>query len=135
MFEGHRARSSDAGEPSGTAGRPILSAIGDLFDVAIVAVRWFGGVKLGKGGLSRAYRDTASETLKRAEIIDHYVYDRVDVNVPFDRISDAYRLVDPPSVLLAAEDYGERNTFTFNVRRSLRDHFARTLAERKLTPR
>src|SRR5437773_1110710 len=130
LFRDERARSSDAGEPSGTAGRPILSAIegADLFDVAVVVVRWFGGVKLGKGGLSRAYRATAAQTLSRAEIVDHYVYDRVHVVVPFDRLSDAYRLVDPPSVLLAGENFGERNEFAFDVRRSLRDQFAQTLA-------
>ncbi len=135
LFQSGRARSSDAGEPSGTAGRPILSAIGDLFDVGVVVARWFGGVKLGTGGLSRAYRDTAAETLRHAEIVDRYVYDRVRVIVPFDRLSAAYRLVDPPSVILIGEDFGEQNTFAFDVRRSLRDAFIRAATGRKLTPR
>jgi putative IMPACT (imprinted ancient) family translation regulator len=98
----------------------------------VVVVRWFGGVKLGTGGLSRAYRETAAETLKRAEIVDRYVYDRVHVIVPFDRLSDAYRLVDPPSIILAGEEFGERNTFAFDVRRSLRDQFTQSLAARRL---
>ena len=101
-------------------------------NIAVVVVRWFGGIKLGTGGLSRAYRETASETLRRAEIVDHYVYDRVEVIVPFDRLSDAYRLVDPPSVILAGEDFGESYTFAFDVRRSLRDQFTKTLAARRL---
>src|SRR5712692_1662794 len=95
-----RSRSSDAGEPSGTAGKPILSAIegASVFETAIVVVRWYGGVKLGPGGLSRAYRDTAAETLRHAKTIDKYEYARFRVVVPFDIMSHAYRLVDPPNV-------------------------------------
>jgi putative IMPACT (imprinted ancient) family translation regulator len=100
-----------------------------------VVARWFGGIKLGTGGLSRAYRETAAEALRRSEIVDHYVYDRVHVIVPFDRLSDAYRLVDPPSVVLVGEDFGERNEFAFDVRRSLRDQFTQVLAARRLTLR
>ncbi len=137
LFQDGRSRSSDAGEPSGTAGRPILSAIegADLFDVAVVIVRWFGGVKLGTGGLSRAYRDTAAETLRKAEAVDRYLYDRLRVVVPFDRLSDAYRLVEPPAVLLVEEQFGETNEFAFDVRRSLRDEFAQALAARRFTLR
>jgi uncharacterized YigZ family protein len=132
-----RSRSSDGGEPSGTAGRQILSAIegADLFDIAVVVVRWFGGVKLGSGGLSRAYRQTATETLRQATVIDRYVYDTVRVIVPFDRLSDAYRLVDPPAVVLAGEEFGDVNEFSFNVRRSKRDQFEQTLAARRFTLR
>ena len=137
LFENERARSADAGEPSGTAGRPILSAIeaADLFDIAVVVVRWFGGVKLGTGGLSRAYRETAAETLQRAEIVERYLYDRLRVIVPYERISDAYRLVDPPSVVLAGEQFGETNEFSFDVRRSRREEFAAAVAARRLTLR
>ena len=137
LFEQQRARGADAGEPSGTAGRPILSAIesAGLFDAAIIVVRWFGGIKLGTGGLSRAYRDTATGTLRRAEIVERILYDRVRVVVPFDRVADAYRLIDPPSVLLAGENYGDINEFSFDVRRSRRDEFAAALASRHLTLR
>ncbi|MEZ0469846.1 IMPACT family protein [Luteimonas salinilitoris] len=62
-------RSGDDGEPAGTAGRPILSAIdGQGFDrVAVVVTRWFGGIKLGAGGLVRAYGGAAAECLRLAE--------------------------------------------------------------------
>ena len=137
LFRDERSRSSDAGEPSGTAGRPILAAIegAGLFDTAVVVVRWFGGVKLGTGGLSRAYRESASETLKRAEIVDHYVYDRVIVAAAFDQISEIYRLISPPDVILVSENFGETNEFAFDVRRSSRDDFLKSLAARRLTPR
>lgn len=138
VLAGERARSSDAGEPSGSAGKPILSAIDSaaLFDAAIVVVRWFGGVKLGTGGLSRAYRSTAAGAIDACVVIDRYVYERVDVIVRFDRVSDAYRLIDPPSILLAGEDYTDINTFHFDVRASLRGQFAARLAELRLaTPR
>jgi uncharacterized YigZ family protein len=130
-----RARSSDGGEPSGTAGRPILSAIegADLFDVAVVVVRWFGGVKLGTGGLSRAYRHTAAETLRAAHLVDRYVYDRVRVAAAFDRLSEIYRLIDAPAVILVEERFGEPNEFAFDVRRSKRDEFTRAVAARRLT--
>ena len=61
-------RSSDDGEPAGTAGRPILAAIdGQGFDqVMVVVTRWFGGIKLGAGGLVRAYGGAASECLRMA---------------------------------------------------------------------
>src|SRR5258706_15284818 len=97
-----RARSADAGEPSGTAGKPILSAIegADLYDVAVVVVRWYGGVKLGTGGLSRAYRETAAESLRAASINDAYIYERLRVVVPFDQLGVVYRLIDAPHILL-----------------------------------
>ena len=137
LFADERSRSSDAGEPSGTAGKPILSAIegADLFDVAVVVVRWYGGVKLGTGGLSRAYRESASATLRDAEIVERFVYEPVRVEVPFEMLGVAYRLVAPPDVLLASEEFGEKNVFTFSVRRSRIEEFGRTLRERRLSER
>jgi uncharacterized YigZ family protein len=135
LFADDRARSSDAGEPSGTAGKPILGAIesADLFEAGMVVVRWYGGVKLGTGGLSRAYRETAAETLRRATLADRYVYERIKINVPFDRLGDVYRLVAPPDVVLVAEEFGETNVFQFDVRRSRVEELKRVLAEKRLT--
>jgi uncharacterized YigZ family protein len=129
-----RARSSDAGEPSGTAGRPILVAIeaAGVSDVAVVVVRWFGGIKLGTGGLSRAYRETAAETLRLGLRLDRYVYTRFRVVVPFDAFGIVYRLASPPDVVLQKETFGERNDFEFLVRTSASERFAATLRERRL---
>lgn len=129
-----RARSSDAGEPSGTAGKPILAAIegADLCDLGVVVVRWYGGVKLGTGGLGRAYRDTAAETLRSAEVVDRYVYSTVRVTVPFDAFGNIYRLVAPPDVILRHESFAETNEFEFAVRRSHVGQFTATLTELRL---
>jgi uncharacterized YigZ family protein len=133
LFAEERSRSSDAGEPSGTAGKPILSTLGDLFDVGVVVVRWYGGVKLGTGGLSRAYREAAAAALREAPLAERYVYERVRVIAAFDEMSSVYRLVKPPDVVLAEERFGERrNEFELDVRRSMVGAFQRTLRERRL---
>ena len=134
LFADSRTRSSDAGEPSGTAGKPILAAIegAALHDVGVIVVRWYGGIKLGTGGLARAYRETAAQTLRAAELADRYVYSRVRVIVPFDALSVVYRLVDPPHVVIAHERYGDENEFDFDVRASRVGDFAKQLTERRL---
>jgi len=134
LFVDSRSRSSDAGEPSGTAGKPILAAIegAALHDVGVVVVRWYGGVKLGTGGLSRAYRDTAAATLRAAKLFDRYVYRRIRVIVPFDALSHIYRLVSPPDVVLVEERYGEENEFFFDVRLSAVETFTTRLTELRL---
>jgi uncharacterized YigZ family protein len=129
-----RQRSSDAGEPSGTAGKPILSAIegADLLDTAVVVVRWFGGTKLGTGGLARAYRDTAAATLRQSEIVERLLYDTYLVSVPFESVGVIYRVLDPPDIVLRGEAFREMNTFTIDVRRSRSSDFERALNERRL---
>ncbi|SFN05663.1 IMPACT family protein [Dokdonella immobilis] len=78
---GQQYRFSDDGEPGGTAGRPILQAIdGQGFDrVAVLVTRWYGGIKLGAGGLARAYGGSAAECLRLADRVA--VVDQVDVQV------------------------------------------------------
>ncbi len=129
-----RARSSDAGEPSGTAGKPILNAIesADLFELGVVVVRWYGGIKLGTGGLSRAYRDTAASALRLATPLDRYLYTRFEVTVPFEAFGTIYRLIDPPHIVLVEERFGEPNIFTFDVRTSRAEDFTKALTERRL---
>jgi uncharacterized YigZ family protein len=137
LFAESRSRSSDAGEPSGTAGRPILAAIegAGVHDLGVIVVRWYGGIKLGTGGLSRAYRETAAETLRAAALLDRYVYERITVLVPFDAISNVYRLLDPPHVVLVEQRYGEENEFAFDVRASLAAAFRARLIELRLEVR
>ncbi|MDM7883937.1 MULTISPECIES: IMPACT family protein [Curtobacterium] len=81
---GDQARSSDDGEPSGTAGVPMLEVLRrrDLTDVVAVVTRYFGGVKLGAGGLVRAYSTSVSEALDRAAVVRRVELTRVDVTAP-----------------------------------------------------
>lgn len=83
---GAEYRSSDDGEPAGTAGRPILAAIdGQGYDrVMVVVTRWYGGIKLGAGGLVRAYGGAAAECLRLAERRELVAYAELQVQVGFD---------------------------------------------------
>ncbi|GAA3931119.1 IMPACT family protein [Luteimonas lutimaris] len=85
-------RSSDDGEPAGTAGRPILAAIdGQGIDrVVVVVTRWFGGIKLGAGGLVRAYGGTAAECLRRAERVELVAMLDVILRAPFDDLGTVH---------------------------------------------
>jgi putative IMPACT (imprinted ancient) family translation regulator len=103
-----------------------------LYDTALVVVRWYGGVKLGTGGLSRAYRDTAAEALRVASVEDRYMYQRFRITVPFDQLGVVYRLIDVPHVLLAGEHFGDTNEFDFDVRLSRAEEFAKTLIEKRI---
>ena len=132
-----RGRSSDAGEPAGSAGKPIASAIesAGLSDVGVVVIRYYGGVKLGTGGLGRAYREAAQLALADAEREVRHLYEEIAVEVPFPRVSVVYRMIDPPHVLLDAEEYGETNVFRFRVRRSYAARFLDALEQERLTRR
>ena len=103
-----RERAADAGEPAGTAGPPILRALrgAGLSDAVAVVARWFGGVKLGKGGLARAYAAAVREALAVAETVERVPAVALEVEVPYPALGAVKRLVHPPEVELAAERYG-----------------------------
>ena len=88
-------RSSDDGEPAGTAGRPILAAIdGQGFDrVVVVVTRWFGGIKLGAGGLVRAYGGAAAECLRLAPRLPLVELATIAVRVAFGDLATLHHLL------------------------------------------
>jgi uncharacterized YigZ family protein len=106
---GGQYRFSDGGEPGGTAGQPILRAIeGQDLDHAVVGViRYFGGVKLGAGGLMRAYGGAAAEALRTAERQVESPRAKLVAAVGFDRVSALYRALDACGALEREEDYTE----------------------------
>lgn len=79
-------RSSDDGEPSGTAGAPILNVLkkNDLNQMCALVVRYFGGVKLGAGGLIRAYTNAVSECVKKAVIVEEYRYPLYELKLSYE---------------------------------------------------
>lgn len=114
-----RERSADAGEPGGTAGAPILQALrsAGLSDAFAVVTRWFGGVKLGKGGLVRAYGGAARDAVAATPVLRRVPVDELEVALPFARLGAVKRLLRPPEVELLAESYGETVRLRLRVQR------------------
>ena len=86
---GHDVRFNDDGEPSGTAGRPILAMIEgqNLTNVLILVNRWYGGVKLGTGGLARAYGGCASQAIQLAERVELIATQSVQLHCEFGELA------------------------------------------------
>lgn len=96
-------RANDNGEPSGTAGKPILGQINSfgLTDVLIVVVRYFGGIKLGTSGLIEAYRAAAADAIRANEIVERLVEDDIRILFEYPFMNDVMRIVkeEGPTVL------------------------------------
>ncbi len=128
-------RSSDAGEPSGTAGRPIAAAIESaaISDVLVAVVRYFGGTKLGTGGLSRAYRAAAERALAAAGRRTIRETSLVVVTCPYEKLGALKKLVRPPQVVLAAESFEASPVVRLEVFRSLLPALLAALEEARLS--
>ena len=129
-----RRRASDAGEPSGTAGKPIGLAIdaSGLSDVVVAVVRYYGGTNLGTGGLARAYREAAARALEACGVETTYETARLEVRAPFERIGALRRLVRPPDVVLVAERFEPDPVVELSVRRSRLPSVEAALTEARL---
>ena len=86
LHAGSIEKASDDGEPQGTGGRPVLDILQhrNVWNVVLVVVRYFGGILLGTGGLSRAYRGTAQQVISEAELLKLTLYEVYVLNVPYD---------------------------------------------------
>jgi uncharacterized YigZ family protein len=104
---GQQYRFHDANEPAGTAGRPILQAIdGQGMDrVLVVVTRWFGGIKLGAGGLVRAYGGVAAECLRRAERQELIEMQTLSIALPFAFESVLRQIASETAGQIGAEQY------------------------------
>lgn len=100
-------RFNDDGEPSGTAGRPILGQIHakELTDVLVVVVRYFGGILLGTGGLVTAYKEAASEALDQAEIIEVNVQARIRLEFEYPDIEQIMSAVKTYQAEVIEQDF------------------------------
>jgi uncharacterized YigZ family protein len=103
-------KSADAGEPSGTAGRPILDALrgATLENVACIVTRYFGGTKLGTGGLVRAYAGAANEAIGTATLVSRTVAQKVFIDFEHERTGALYRALDELGLHLADIAYNAR---------------------------
>lgn len=114
-------RANDNGEPSGTAGKPILGQINsnELTDVLVVVVRYFGGVKLGTSGLIVAYRQAAAEALAAAEVVERTVDEDVRFWFEYPFMNSVMRIVKEEGPAIVEQSYDNDCGMTLRIRKSL----------------
>lgn len=114
-------RSNDDGEPSGTAGKPILGQINsfDLTNLVVIVVRYFGGIKLGTSGLIEAYRTAAAEALSVAQIEERLVEDTLEVYFEYPLMGEAMRIVKEEGAKVLVQDFAIDCRMKLSLRQSL----------------
>ncbi len=121
-------RANDDGEPSSTAGKPILGQINsnELTDILIVVVRYYGGVNLGTGGLIVAYKAAAADAISNSDIITRQVEEEVVYNFPYIMTNDVMRVIKELSPRIVSQTYDN----TCEIRLAIRKSEADRLRER-----
>ena len=112
-----RMRAYDANEPSGTAGRPILNHLTghELMNSVIFVVRYFGGIKLGAGGLARSYGACAGATIQAGEIIPLVIRQEVTIQLPYDQQNNVENLLAQIDAQILERTYTDRITMRLAV--------------------
>ena len=113
-------RANDDGEPSSTAGKPILGQINsnELTDILIVVVRYYGGVNLGTSGLIVAYREATADALAHAEIVTRQVEEKVVVDFPYVMMNDVMRVVKEMQPRIVSQTYDNTCQIVLSIRKS-----------------
>lgn len=122
-------RANDNGEPSGTAGRPILGQINSfgLTDILLLVVRYFGGIKLGTSGLIVAYKAAAQEALNAAVIIEKTMDAEVTFIFEYSFMNDVMRIVKEESPEIISQDFDNNCRMTLRIRKSQFDRLKERL--------
>mgnify|MGYP003296182736 CR=1 FL=1 len=128
---GNLQRFSDDGEPQGTAGVPILDVLKNkkLFETAVAVVRYFGGIKLGAGGLVRAYSSSAAENLDGADIRVLEMCQEQVLTVDYSGIDSVQKYISTHTCSLLSSDYGEKVSFTVAVKKAYAEEFVSGLID------
>ena len=118
--QGEQVRANDDGEPSGTAGRPILGQMlsAGVTNCLVVVVRYFGGTKLGVPGLIAAYKEATQEVLSVAEIVERTVDDRITVRFPYIVMNDVMKAVKEEQPQIEEQLFDNLCTMRLRIRRS-----------------
>ena len=113
-------RANDDGEPSSTAGKPILGQINahELTDILIVVVRYFGGTKLGTSGLIVAYRTAAAAAIENAQIVTRYVEDIIDYSFTYPLLNEVMRVVKELEPRIVSQTFDNTCHISLAIRKS-----------------
>ena len=130
-YKGDRFRANDDGEPSGSAGRPILGQIDSLglSDVLVVVVRYFGGIKLGIPGLIRAYKTSTADALGQAEIVEKVAGKRFRLTFDYLSMNGVMKVLKDLGLTPAGQDFGLQCSLEVRVRLAMEEDFRSRLAE------
>lgn len=124
-------RSNDDGEPSGTAGKPILGQIQskDLTNVLIVVVRYYGGTKLGVSGLINAYKTAARDAIEVNLIIEKTVQDIYEIQFEYSQMNEVMKCLKDSNITLISQQFDNHCLIEFSVRRMLSGRFEDLLSK------
>lgn len=128
---GNLQRFSDDGEPQGTAGIPMLEVLKNkgLFETAVAVVRYFGGVKLGAGGLVRAYSSCTAENLDGADIRVLRTCAEYEIAVDYTGVDGVQKFISTHTCSLLSTDYGEKVRYTIAVKKADEQDFFQKLVD------
>ena len=123
-------RANDDGEPSGTAGRPILGQINsnELTDVLIIVVRYFGGTLLGTGGLGRAYKDAAAAAIENATIIEKTIDDTYLIHFEYPLLNDVMRILNQFESVQWRQNFTETCEMELKIRKKQSENLSGLLS-------
>ena len=121
--------SNDNGEPSGTAGKPILGQINsfNLTNIVIIVVRYFGGIKLDTSGLIVAYREAAREAISAGEIIECHDMAEITFTFPYLSMNDVMKVVKDPEIKIISQTFDNACEMTVTTRADNRERVATRL--------
>jgi uncharacterized YigZ family protein len=116
----HLYRANDDGEPSGTAGKPILGQIDSLglTNVALIVVRYFGGTLLGTSGLIQAYRAAAADALAQATIVEKIVEDYFELRFQYDIMPDVMNALKKVNLHVLSQTFEQEGIIRISIRKS-----------------
>ena len=111
-------RVNDDGEPSGTAGKPILNTLlsANLTQVCVAIVRYFGGTLLGVPGLIHAYKEASLAAIKEAEIIEKTIKDRYQIHVPYTQLNKVMKILKDENITILAQDLDTECSLIIEIR-------------------
>ena len=124
-------RANDDGEPSSTAGKPILGQINsnNLTDILIVVVRYYGGVNLGTGGLIVAYRTASADAIANANIEERLVEEKIDFHFTYPMMNGVMRIVKEMQPRIVSEQFDNNCSITLAIRKSKAEELKAKLAK------
>lgn len=129
--ERNEFRANDDGEPSSTAGKPILGQINsnELTDILIVVIRYYGGVNLGTGGLIVAYRTAVADAISHCKIEDRIVEEKIEYKFTYPMMNSVMHVIKSMPAKIVAQHFDNNCSITISIRKSMAEELLSRLSK------